>query len=634
MTQSRVDIGQKMARIRRKKARIWWRIIRTLKQAKAKISQINVRHAIISRLKRVLTKTRHKIISALTYTLAILIISYIITFTLLAFGKLADVFGFYGRESLHFFAYNLTSQQETLQKVLKDTSSTSSEDVLFMIAITATLLISIIVINIFRDEKDIEILPSEIGTDEEKYNNKFICSLLTAELNRVNRIHARKYKGIRPVKLEDLSLPTLAPLGENLSYGLSDLGNIGVGSISMPVGQLLVAFRRFFPFRDPGRVITVSLQKYETMISLVAQMEHREIYAWEVRHEIKPYDEMQDDWIPYLVRDISFKIAKDLSPKISAKTWQGFKYFTESLDGYHLYTLTGDETELVCARENALKAANAELGYEKPLDLLYNMGMDYFNKNRYIEAKLLFYMQIAFKPDAGAFVMVGDIYKKLNQTGKAGEAYEKAVMLSPQCALDWSNKGVAHCRLGNHKEGLECYKKALDLDIEHLQARINKSNAHINLEEYEKAIKSYDWALDTDPRYVRAWYNKGIALSKLDKIEEALKCYEVAIELGLKSATTHITIACLYRKLNRDDEYTENCTIARNLIEKDDEYTHACFEAVCGSAEEAIALLRIALKKEQSTPDWARQDPDFEFIRDDPRFQALLNKASEGRDPS
>ena len=40
--------------------------------------------------------------------------------------------------------------------------------------------------------------------------------------------------------------------------------------------------------------------------------------------------------------------------------------------------------------------------------------------------------------------------------------------------------------------------------------------------------------------------------------------------------------------------------------------------------EKAIELLKIALKQEQTTPDWVNRDPDFDNIRSDERFQALL----------
>ena len=52
---------------------------------------------------------------------------------------------------------------------------------------------------------------------------------------------------------------------------------------------------------------------------------------------------------------------------------------------------------------------------------------------------------------------------------------------------------------------------------------------------------------------------------------------------------------------------------------------HACFAAVSGETEEALALLEVALAKGQLQRGWARIDPEFAFIGDDPRFQRLID---------
>ena len=57
---------------------------------------------------------------------------------------------------------------------------------------------------------------------------------------------------------------------------------------------------------------------------------------------------------------------------------------------------------------------------------------------------------------------------------------------------------------------------------------------------------------------------------------------------------------------------------------KEDEYNRACFESICGNADEALALLKVALEKKHVSLEWARRDPDFDFIREDARFKALV----------
>ena len=64
------------------------------------------------------------------------------------------------------------------------------------------------------------------------------------------------------------------------------------------------------------------------------------------------------------------------------------------------------------------------------------------------------------------------------------------------------------------------------------------------------------------------------------------------------------------------------------MASRDNEYGRACFEAVGGNFEGALTLLEVALSQGQVQPGWARIDPEFAFMTDDPRFKALIgNKA-------
>ena len=76
--------------------------------------------------------------------------------------------------------------------------------------------------------------------------------------------------------------------------------------------------------------------------------------------------------------------------------------------------------------------------------------------------------------------------------------------------------------------------------------------------------------------------------------------------------------------LGQEKVAIEQESIARSFIDRESEYNRACFEAICGYTEEALKLLKIGIEKKQSDIEWARQDPDFDFIRDDPRFKEFV----------
>jgi tetratricopeptide (TPR) repeat protein len=78
-----------------------------------------------------------------------------------------------------------------------------------------------------------------------------------------------------------------------------------------------------------------------------------------------------------------------------------------------------------------------------------------------------------------------------------------------------------------------------------------------------------------------------------------------------------------YRRLGRDEEARKlmDASIAANPEAWQGYYNLACFEALDGRREEAIAALQRALELDaDEVRKYAATDPDFESIRDDPRF--------------
>jgi quercetin dioxygenase-like cupin family protein len=57
------------------------------------------------------------------------------------------------------------------------------------------------------------------------------------------------------------------------------------------------------------------------------------------------------------------------------------------------------------------------------------------------------------------------------------------------------------------------------------------------------------------------------------------------------------------------------------------QYNLACFRALAGRRDEALAALRSALEQDRERiRAWAEKDEDFDSLRDDPEFVALLRK--------
>ncbi len=55
-------------------------------------------------------------------------------------------------------------------------------------------------------------------------------------------------------------------------------------------------------------------------------------------------------------------------------------------------------------------------------------------------------------------------------------------------------------------------------------------------------------------------------------------------------------------------------------------YNVACLFAVAGQGDRALELLEQAVAAGFGNREWLERDPDLESIRDDPRFEALLEE--------
>ncbi len=142
---------------------------------------------------------------------------------------------------------------------------------------------------------------------------------------------------------------------------------------------------------------------------------------------------------------------------------------------------------------------------------------------------------------------------------------------------------------------------------------------------YKEAIMAYQQAISIDSGKAFYHYHLGLVYAAEGRNEDAIATFQKVVELDPAFCLAHATLGGYYRKMGLEE-------LAQRHIEKalsdfnveENEYNHACLQAICGNTERAIELLEIALKNKQTIIDWVRRDPDLDFIRGEPRFQALI----------
>jgi hypothetical protein len=171
--------------------------------------------------------------------------------------------------------------------------------------------------------------------------------------------------------------------------------------------------------------------------------------------------------------------------------------------------------------------------------------------------------------------------------------YKRVLEINPNNAFGWDMIGGLYKSIGQYSEAILAYQKATALD----------------------PVKSY------------YWHHLGLVYAAEGRYEDAIAAFQKVIEIDPNYSLAHATLGGYYRKRGMEELAQAHIDKAKSLLGVDEnEYNRACMEAICGNSDRALELLEIALKNKQTYVNWAKRDPDLDFIRSDPRFHALLSE--------
>jgi tetratricopeptide (TPR) repeat protein len=142
--------------------------------------------------------------------------------------------------------------------------------------------------------------------------------------------------------------------------------------------------------------------------------------------------------------------------------------------------------------------------------------------------------------------------------------------------------------------------------------------------EYGDAVAAFERAISLCPNKDLYYYHLGLVFAAQKRHDDAIHAFQKVVDINPGYILAHCALAGSYRRLGMDMEAETHIKVALPRLDAETEYNRACFEAICGNNDQAIELLKLALEKKQTSPEWVRGDPDLDFIRDDPRFKTLV----------
>lgn len=216
---------------------------------------------------------------------------------------------------------------------------------------------------------------------------------------------------------------------------------------------------------------------------------------------------------------------------------------------------------------------------------------------------------------------------------EASSASYRAVELDSDLAEARASRGLAVSLGKNYEEAEQEFESAIRLNPQLFEAYYFYARACFAQGLKEKAARLFEKASQTNPDDYQAPSLCGLCYRALGRLEEAREARRVAWRLVERhvqlhpddARATYMGANCLWELGDR----ARSLEWAARALALDPEepavlYNVACNYALLEEKEKAIDCLEKALRRGFGHREWIENDPDFNSVRSDPRFQALL----------
>lgn len=233
---------------------------------------------------------------------------------------------------------------------------------------------------------------------------------------------------------------------------------------------------------------------------------------------------------------------------------------------------------------------------------------------------------------------IGNAYFLQGDYAKALDAFHQVTVLAPDIDAGYENIGTVYLREGKYQQCISYYQKALQIEP-FWTTYSNLGTAYFFLKQYTDAAAAYEKAVALNPNDSEVLVNLADAYHWSGQQDRAQQSYQQAISLGFKelqtnpqNALTMAQIALSYAKIGNAQQAHVFIGHARTIAENNVDYIYdeAEIDAILNRQDDALRVLREAFEKHYP-PGYASDDPEFENLRNNPKFAALIKQFSASK---
>lgn len=216
---------------------------------------------------------------------------------------------------------------------------------------------------------------------------------------------------------------------------------------------------------------------------------------------------------------------------------------------------------------------------------------------------------------------------------RARQASAHALELDPSSAEAHVAAGQGFSMEQRYGEAAMEFERAIELDPTLFDARYYYGRACFKRGELEKSLRLFEQAQSLRPEDYESVYLIGLVLTQLGRANEARDAQKDALERATKyidlnpdEARPYVLAAGALARLGQRERAKECIDRAQSLAPDDDAilYNAGCALAILGEQDGALDALEGAIDAGLAGGDWVPQDPDWESLRDQPRFKELV----------